>query len=116
MVQIGVKLGYSPWSVPRVTKDSVMLIGIELCHSVVGTPESAVALCATVNTKHTQYHSEVKFLERKNKLIISGLGDMILNAIEAYVNESESNNKRDVLPKHIICYRSCVGEGQMETV
>ena len=108
-VQIGCKLGATPWKV-QVPLANSMMVGFDTFHNKKGNRQSVGALAASFDANWSRYYSTISKHIEQNEMS-DKMGTLLSEALECYKNH---NNQQ--VPAKIFFYRDGVGEGQLQYI
>jgi len=100
-----------PASLSWVFDKHCMLVGVDVCHSLIGTNgKSMAAVVGSFNGQASQYAAHIS-AQPNGVEIVSALEEAMTALLSTF---KERNN--GVVPKHIIVYRDGVGDAQFDEV
>jgi len=90
-----------------MSKNKVMVIGIDVCHA---GGESIVGFTATTDDLFTQYYSNIIMQTKGKEVVEQKLDQSMKEALDSY------QRRNNDLPNKIIIYRDGVGEGMRDDI
>ena len=90
-----------------MSKNQVMVIGIDVCHA---GGESIVGFTATTDDLFTQYYSNIILQGKGKEIVEQKLDQSMKEALDSY------QKRNNTLPNKIIIYRDGVGEGMRDEI
>lgn len=111
---MAVKLGINIYQIPKVPgmntnkKDSVMLVGADICH--LNGRDSVVSVIATSNSTYTTYYSASAFTNHRGDDLMFAVANLVQRCRANYVKQNGHE------PGTIIFYRDGIGMGSYDEV